>query len=351
MYRRKEKIRKIVPLVLATAMAASIITGCKGTMTQKEEIAGVTVNEEFNEKNTLWTVSGGKAEADNELRIIFANAGMGIITPGGWVSNSSEMTFWESEQGYDIGVILPSKVRIPYVRLLYAKDGKAMEEIQKENQEYQKLDKIVSFKGNTYYMAYNETLDQTSNPQITEEDIQYYKKMADEISKVKKDLIIIPPVKSKIGDIIDEKLLKKMKAKDMEGNEVTADIFKKYDITAVNIWATWCSPCVKELPDIAKLYKELPENANIISVCMDGKEESDTAKEVLKTANAEFVTIKGDAKLRDGVFGSVISFPTTVFIDKEGKVIGEPFISSGNKETYRALIEEKLNAVKQKQEM
>lgn len=351
MYRRKEKIRKIVPLVLATAMVASIITGCKGTTAKKEEIAGITVNQEFDEKNTLWTVSGGKVEADNELRVIFANAGMGIITPGGWVSNGSDMTFWESEKGYDIGVILPSKIRVPYVKFLYAKNGKETEKIKEENQEYQKIDKIVSFKGNTYYMAYNETLSQTANSQITEKDIQYYKKMADEISKVKKDLIIIPPVKSQIDDVIDEKLLKKMKAEDMDGKEVTADIFKKYDVTAVNIWATWCSPCVEELPDIAKLYKELPENVNIISVCMDGKEESDTAKEVLKTARAEFVTIKGDAKLRDGVFGSVISFPTTVFIDREGKVIGEAFISAGNKETYRALIEEKLNAVKQKNEM
>ena len=103
---------------------------------------------------------------------------------------------------------------------------------------------------------------------------------------------------------------------------------------------------VEEMPELAKLYKDLPANANFISVCMDGEEEQEKARKILEKSNAEFVTLLGDEKLREGAFGDVIAFPTTVFINREGKMVGDPFMSPGNKSTYRALIEEKLNIEK-----
>ena len=177
----------------------------------------------------------------------------------------------------------------------------------------------------------------------TEEDEVFYKKMADVIPRLKKDIIIVPPVKMNLEKVVDEKLLAKMKIKDTNGNVVTSEIFRNYDITAVNIWTTWCGPCVEEMPELAKLYKDLPANANFISVCMDGEEEQEKARKILEKSNAEFVTLLGDERLREGAFGDVIAFPTTVFINREGKMVGDPFMSPGNKSTYRALIEEKLN--------
>ncbi len=39
----------------------------------------------------------------------------------------------------------------------------------------------------------------------------------------------------------------------------TQDIFSKYDLTMVNIFTTWCSPCVNEIPDLEKLYQEMKD--------------------------------------------------------------------------------------------
>lgn len=344
MYKGKRVLQKIVPMMLAVTITAGSIAGCSVMTPKKEEIGGVTVNEEYYDENKpLWTVSGGKATCENEMRIVFEKVGIGVISPSEWVSNIDNMVYMESSRGYDISLVLSTKARTPYIRFLCEKDKKDAEKIKRENPDYQKIDKIVSYKGHSYYIAYNETLNMENNPGSTKEDEAFYKKMADIIPKLKKNLIIVPPIKLEVGKVVDEKLLTKMKAKDMNGNIVTSDIFKNYDITAVNIWTTWCSPCVEEMPELAKLYKDLPANANFISVCMDGKEEQEKARKILEKSKAEFVTVSGDEKLREGVFGSVVSFPTTIFINKEGKQVGDPFLSSGNKETYRALIEEKLN--------
>lgn len=347
MYKGKRTLQKIVPMMLAVSITAGAVTGCGMLKPEKEKIGKVTVNEEYyDETKPLWTVSGGKTTCDNEMRVIFDKVGIGVISPAEWVSNVDNMVFMESSQGYDISLVLSTKARTPYIRLLCEKDKKDAEKIKEENPDYQKIDKIVSFKGHTYYIAYNETLDREKNPGSTEADEAFYKKMTDLIPKIKKDLIIVPPMKLELGKVVDEKLLAKMKAKDMNGNVVTSDIFKDYDITAVNMWTTWCSPCVEEMPELAKLYRELPANANFISVCMDGEEEHEKAKRILDKADAGFMTISGNDKLREGTFADVVSFPTTIFINREGKVVGDPFMSSGNKETYRALIEEKLNTAK-----
>lgn len=344
MYKGKRILQKIVPMMLAVTITAGAISGCAVMESEKKEIGGVTVNGDYDdEMKPLWTVSGGKVMCENEMRIVFGNVGTGVISPAEWVSNGDNMIYMESIRGYDISLVLSTRAKTPYIRFLCEKNKKDIEEIKKENQEYQKIDKIVSYKGNTYYIAYNETLNREANPGSTEEDEVFYKKMADVIPRLKKDIIIVPPVKMNLEKVVDEKLLAKMKIKDTNGNVVTSEIFRNYDITAVNIWTTWCGPCVEEMPELAKLYKDLPANANFISVCMDGEEEQEKARKILEKSNAEFVTLLGDERLREGAFGDVIAFPTTVFINREGKMVGDPFMSPGNKSTYRALIEEKLN--------
>lgn len=344
MYKGKRILQKIVPMMLAVTITAGAISGCAVMESEKKEIGGVTVNGDYDdETKPLWTVSGGKVTCENEMRIVFGNVGTGVISPAEWVSNGDNMIYMESIRGYDISLVLSTRAKTPYIRFLCEKNKKDIEEIKKENQEYQKIDKIVSYKGNTYYIAYNETLNREANPGSTEEDEVFYKKMADVIPRLKKDIIIVPPVKMNLEKVVDEKLLAKMKIKDTNGNVVTSEIFRNYDITAVNIWTTWCGPCVEEMPELAKLYKDLPANANFISVCMDGEEEQEKARKILEKSNAEFVTLLGDERLREGAFGDVIAFPTTVFINREGKMVRDPFMSPGNKSTYRALIEEKLN--------
>lgn len=113
---------------------------------------------------------------------------------------------------------------------------------------------------------------------------------------------------------------------DTDGNTVTQEIFEPYDLTMVNVWATWCGYCVLEMPEFTELKERLPENMNIITIGTDAHTETELTMEILASANANFQTLILTQEMVDQLVNQVYAFPTTFFLDSEGKVVGEPII-------------------------
>lgn len=111
---------------------------------------------------------------------------------------------------------------------------------------------------------------------------------------------------------------------DMEGNEVTQEIFADYDMTMVNVWATWCGYCVEEMPELAKLKDMLPENVNLITICDDADVETELAQQILDASGANFQTLKVSEDMRKNFMSQVYAFPTTYFVDSDGVVLVQP---------------------------
>lgn len=133
---------------------------------------------------------------------------------------------------------------------------------------------------------------------------------------------------------------------DMEGNEVTQEIFADYDITMVNVWATWCGYCVEEMPELAKLKDMLPENVNLITICDDADVETELAQQILDASGANFQTLKVSEDMRKNFMSQVYAFPTTYFVDSEGTVLVQPLEGVPSledvAETYLEIIEQIL---------
>ena len=53
---------------------------------------------------------------------------------------------------------------------------------------------------------------------------------------------------------------------DIDGNAYTEKVFSDYDLTLVNCFTTWCSPCVIEMPDLDKLYQEMKEKRRLQAI-------------------------------------------------------------------------------------
>lgn len=140
------------------------------------------------------------------------------------------------------------------------------------------------------------------------------------------------------------------KTTDLNGNKVTSDLFSKNKLTMVNIWATWCGPCIDEMPEISKLYNELPIGTNVISICTDAGDDEDslyTAKEVMNKSNAKFKTLIPDVVLKKNLTDGIQVFPTTIFIDSKGKVVGSPHFGEPTAEGFKKSIDEHLKLVEE----
>lgn len=106
----------------------------------------------------------------------------------------------------------------------------------------------------------------------------------------------------------------------LDGGTFTQDDIMAKDVTVINFWALSCGPCIVEMPDLAEFAGALPDNVQLVTVCLDGNGNEDTAREVLEKAGFEGVTlISGSGDLLD-LSRSLMYTPTTVFVDGEGMV-------------------------------
>ncbi len=123
---------------------------------------------------------------------------------------------------------------------------------------------------------------------------------------------------------------------DLDGNPVhSTDLFAQHRITMVNVWMTWCGPCVAEMPELAQLSGEFAEqDIGLIGVCMDAVDEDTVAEahDILTLAGAEFPVLAG-FEGGEALF-QLYAVPTSFFVDREGHVLGSPVIGA-DPEMYR----------------
>ena len=129
-------------------------------------------------------------------------------------------------------------------------------------------------------------------------------------------------------------------AKTTDGKPVTNEIFAAKKITVVNIWGTFCPPCIAEMPDLAEMSRTLPEDAQIIGLVCDAADNSpqvQKAQEILQQAGADFVNIIPDEQLIKFLDG-VEAVPTTIFVNSKGEVVGKAIVGA-NVEGYKRELE------------
>jgi len=116
-------------------------------------------------------------------------------------------------------------------------------------------------------------------------------------------------------DQIGERASYDMILEDQNGNEVSLSEFQNKTVF-MNFWATWCPPCVAEMPDIHNLYSEVGNEVAFVMISRDKDEEK--ALNWIKKKDYQFPIYF----LRSGVprVYQSQSIPTTYVISPEGKV-------------------------------
>lgn len=136
-------------------------------------------------------------------------------------------------------------------------------------------------------------------------------------------------------------------AETLDGSEFSPETLAAADLTVLNIWQTTCPPCIREMPELAELERELPDRVRFVTWCLDGSYAEEETRSILTDAGFEGTTIiAADGDLM--TFLQTVQYtPTTVFIDSEGNLIGEPVIGASQrpKVMYTQKINEMLSAL------
>ena len=108
-------------------------------------------------------------------------------------------------------------------------------------------------------------------------------------------------------------------------------------VVELNFWATWCPPCVDEMPSLVKLQSDLKDRVVVLAISVDEDERS--YHTFLKKNNVDVLTVRDPQQKSNELYGT-IKFPETYIIDRNG-VVQRKFI--GPVDWTRADVVEYLN--------
>ena len=140
----------------------------------------------------------------------------------------------------------------------------------------------------------------------------------------------------------DEPILFDYSGIDVNGEEQSIlDLCAEYDITLVNFWATWCGPCVSEMPHLASLYEEQKENGiGVIGIWLDPENEED-CETILAGAGTTYPVLKFDAAMAEHIDLSAI--PVSIFLDKDGNMVGDSVLGARDERKWISEIADRLS--------
>ena len=164
-------------------------------------------------------------------------------------------------------------------------------------------------------------------------DIETIRGIEEEIAKLEKE-----SAASESSDNASSKsdestgVFKGFKGKDLDGNDVDSSLFANNAFTVVNFWFSGCKPCVGELSKLNELNEKLKEmGGEVVGINTDTLDNNEAgikeAKEILKAQGASYKNLTFDSNSTVGKYaGNIMAFPTTVLVDKDGNIVGEPFM-------------------------
>ena len=170
---------------------------------------------------------------------------------------------------------------------------------------------------------------------------------------------VLGAVKDWTGELIDinEEIARSMRlfsgfaATDLNGNPVSDSVLSGYRLTMVNVWATYCNPCLNELHELAKLNAAVQEKGvQVIGLLSDVTDNSlrpvesqvDLAQEIVELTGADYLHLIPDPVLYKKILSQVTAVPTTLFVDEKGSIVGYAYMGSRDCDRWMKVIEETL---------
>ena len=132
------------------------------------------------------------------------------------------------------------------------------------------------------------------------------------------------------------------KAKTVTGEDISSDVFKDNKLTVVNVWGSWCGPCVAEIPELQKLYENMKDKGvNVVGLAQDAGTDMDAVKDILNKNKVTYQNVIPEGSVTDFVM-SIQAFPSTFLVDSEGNII-DKIQGVRDLESFTKAVEDALN--------
>ena len=352
-------------LIIAVILMLVFVTACGKTEDKKDDNSGNGSVEQASSSNDESTSNTEDVALYKEMYA--PAAGMTIDTPKTYLENSDKVfLFYDGdvvgENLYLFGAyIYPASYEalismndeefiaardkgLNALNVFKAKEGDWTKEdveewckwhLKKENIELEEIGTTKDEAGDTY-TCYADVSKSQDIPEGLDEDIKtLYEGILSELDEAKNNVRHSEPE-------ITETILS-FTTKDTDGNEIKSeDIFAEAKYTMLNCWASWCGPCVMELPELEELSKEFKEmGGQIVGVLADGSSAKSLAdaKEIMEEVGVTYLNIIDWEGIHDVL--QLQAVPVTYFVDSNGKIVGDPVIGV-NPEAYKEVMKELL---------
>lgn len=133
----------------------------------------------------------------------------------------------------------------------------------------------------------------------------------------------------------------------IDGTELTSDCFSNSKLTMINVWGTFCAPCINEMPDLGELANEYDlADFQMYGIIADVTEDSpnediENAKAIIIETQADYPHILLNEALYNDLVSSSDAVPTTYFFNGKGELLGY-LVGAQSKEGWKDTIDELL---------
>ena len=131
--------------------------------------------------------------------------------------------------------------------------------------------------------------------------------------------------------------------KDLNGKSLKlGDFHGKWVL--VNFWATWCPPCLSEIPDLVKLSQERKDkDVIVIGIALSYRSSKDVI-EFIRKQSIPYSMVLGNEDIA-GEFGGLVGLPTSMLYSPAGKYIGSHDGPLNSDDLMNAFQTEKINGI------
>lgn len=138
----------------------------------------------------------------------------------------------------------------------------------------------------------------------------------------------------------------------IDGEDFSSEQFKNSKLTMINVWATYCSPCLNEMPDLGEIALSYDaKDFQIIGIVSDVSTNSSNddvayAKKLVKETKANYPHLLLSESIYTNLVAGVDAVPTTFFVNENGELLNY-VVGANSKSGWTGIIDEILGEVNQ----